>query len=190
MTTKMTTLNLNPTREQFEEMVRKHDAVKAQMAEPLIKVKIREVPDDVECYTRVLDRRRFLLSTKGVIMGNCVSSSLRTWFKMRKTEAIRVRGKRSRERDDDKEQGTDKNYHYWVENKDMCFDLSGGLQQIYKKEDYYRLMDVSEAKEADIKRAFFSDEIKVINKKFLLKMMDNDHHLEELVKITEEEDEI
>jgi hypothetical protein len=160
------------------------------MAEKKSKVIVRGIPDDVECYTRVLDRRRFLLSTKGVIMGDCVSSSLRTWFKMRKIGAVRVRGKRCRERDDDKEQGTDKNYHYWVENKDMCFDLSGGLQQIYKKEDYYRLMSVSVSKEADLKRAFFSDELKDVNKKFLLEMMDDDYHLEELIKIQEEEDKI
>jgi hypothetical protein len=193
MTTKMATLNLNPTREQFEEMVRKHDAVKAEMAEKKSKVIIRETPADVECYTKVLDRKRFVLSTNGVIMGNCVSSSLRTYYKMRKNGAVRVRGKRCRERDDDKEQGTDKNYHYWVENKGMCFDLSGGLQQIFKKEDYYRLSDISETEEADL-GAFFSSEIK--NKMKLTEAMMyrlkncSDEELDYYCKIYEKDDKI
>jgi len=125
----------------------------------LQKVIIRETPADVECYTKVLDRRRFMLSAGGVLMGNCVSSSLRTYYKMRKIGAVRVRGKRRREREDDKEQGTNTNWHYWVENKGMCFDLSGGLQQIFKKEDYYRLSEITETEEADL-GAFFSTEIK------------------------------
>jgi hypothetical protein len=187
----MTTLNLNPTREQFEEMVRNHDAVKQQMAEAKKKVIMRETPEDVECYTRVIDRRRFILSANGVLQGNCVSSSLRTYYKMRKIGAIRVRGKRCRERDDDKEQGTNDNWHYWVENKGVCFDVSGGLQQIYKKDDYYRLMGVSDAQEADL-GAFFSTEIK--NKMKLTEAMKyrlkncSDKELDDYCKIYEEDD--
>jgi hypothetical protein len=184
-------LNLNPTQEQFEEMVRKHDAVKKQQEETRSRVIIRKTPDDVDCHARVLDRRRFMLSTNGVILGNCVSSSLRTYYKMRKVGAVRVRGKRCRERDDDAEMGTNKNWHYWVENKGMCFDLSGGLQQIYKKEDYYRLMTVSESHEADL-GGLFSDEIKnKLNKRTINHLKNlSDQELDELVKIYEEEDKI
>lgn len=194
MTTVRKVINLNPTKEQFEEMVRKHDEVKAQMAEkPRPKVIIRETPDDVECYTKVLDKRRFMLSRAGVIMGNCVSSSLRTYYKMRKIGAVRVRGKRCRERDDDKEQGNNDNWHYWVENKGVCFDLSGGFQQIYKKDDYYRLMGVSEAQEADL-GGFFSTEIKNRMKltehmKYRLKNC-SDEELDYYCKVYEEDDKI
>ena len=155
------------------------------------KVVVRETPDDVECYTKVLDRKRFLLSASGVIKGNCVSSSLRTYYKMRKVGAIRVRGKRCREREEDEAEGTNKNYHYWVENKGVCLDISGGLQQIYKKDDYYRLMNVSISQEADC-GGLFSDEIK--NKKteetiYRLKNL-TDYQLDNLVKIYEEDDKI
>jgi hypothetical protein len=155
------------------------------------KVVVREVPENIECHTKILDAKRFILCTNGLIQGNCVSSSLRTWYKMRNTPAIRVRGKREREIEDDKEQGVNDNYHYWVENKGMCFDLSGGLQQIFKKEDYYEQMRVVVSQEADIGRAFFSDNIKKSeNKNKLLKIMESDYHLDNLIKKYEEDEKI
>jgi hypothetical protein len=155
------------------------------------KVVVREIPENIECYTKILDKRRFLLCANGVIPGNCVSSSLRTWYKMRNTPAIRVRGKRQREIEDDKEQGRNDNYHYWVENKGMCFDLSGGLQQILKKEDFYKQMCVVVSQKADIGRAFFSDDIKGNeNKNKVLTIMENDYYLDRLIKIYEENDKI
>jgi len=156
------------------------------------KVVVREVPENIECYTKILDKKRFLLCANGVIPGNCSSSSLRTWYKMRGTKtAIRVRGKREREIEDDAEQGVNDNYHYWVENKGMCFDLSGGLQQILKKEDFYEQMSVVVSQEADIGRAFFSDNIKNSeNKNKLLKIMESDYHLDRLIKTYEETEKI
>jgi len=154
------------------------------------KVTIRDVPDDVECYTKVLDERRFILSSCGLIQGNCVSASMRTWFKMKNTPAIRVRGKRDREIELDKKEGRNDNYHFWVENKGMCFDLSGGIQQIYKKEDYYEQMRVWYSQEANVGRLFFSDEILDKNLKKLEKKMKDYDYLDRLIQIYEEADKI
>ena len=75
--------------------------------------------------------------------GSCILDSMRTWIKMRKAGAIRVKGKRDIERANTGRTGKD-HYHYWVENKGKVFDITLNKLSIFSKTDFYNNLNISD----------------------------------------------
>jgi len=82
------------------------------------------------------------------LTADCVGDSLINFFKLRKNGAVRVRGKRTLERQDDIIQKNKKSFHYWVESKDIVFEEHGGVQQICEKDFYYQNLNITDVEVA------------------------------------------
>jgi hypothetical protein len=87
---------------------------------------------------RVTDEKRKMLGELGVLHGNCFTSSLITYYKMRKAGAIRVSGIRNALPGCDSKQYP----HYWVEQKGKVFDSSNGQLKIVPIDEFYEQMGV------------------------------------------------
>ena len=121
-------------------------------------VKTAEVDADAYVKAKVTNRKQFDLTLSGKVLGDCILASMKTYKKLRKAGAKRMRGKRQTEIELDRVDGTGKNWHYWVENKGIVFDESAGMQQIVRKDVYYEVSNMHFAEEAQV-GLFFSDEI-------------------------------
>jgi len=98
------------------------------------------------------------------LTADCVGDSLINFFKLRKNGAVRVRGKRTLERQDDIIQKNKKSFHYWVEsvNKstNIVYEEHGGVQQICEKEFYYQSLKITDVEVAQPDMCgFFSNEL-------------------------------
>lgn len=90
----------------------------------------------------ITNRKEFVrMRTSANPIADCAGDSLLIWYRMKKIGAVRVRGKRQLERDEDmknkNKKGTRPAYHYWVESKGVVFEEHGGVQQIFTKDFYY-----------------------------------------------------
>lgn len=87
---------------------------------------------------KVTDENRKILGQLGVLHGNCFTSSLITYYKMRRAGAIRVSGIRNALPGCD-----NKEYpHYWVEQKGKVFDSSNGQLKVVPIDEFYEQMGV------------------------------------------------
>jgi hypothetical protein len=97
-----------------------------------------------------------LLKNNGGVFGNgggtCIPDSLKTWVKMFKAGATRMRGRRFGE----------VCFHYWVENKGKVFDISGNILSIVNTDEYYKQLQVVGAEPA-IYSGLFRSEVIMIN---------------------------
>jgi hypothetical protein len=96
---------------------------------------------------KVTDEKRKMLGQLGVLHGNCFTSSLITYYKMRRAGAIRVSGIRNALPGCD-----NKDYpHYWVEQKGKVFDSSNGQLKVVPIDEFYEQMGVVDRKVGDDK---------------------------------------
>ena len=105
--------------------------------------------------------------------GDCLSQSMRLYLKLRAAGAVRVRGTRTFDRT-----FTEPTLHYWVENKGYVFEESIGVQNIYKKEDFYKgegIQDVEYARGMCFEGEFparFSERMLVSTNDQLMKLIE------------------
>ena len=88
------------------------------------------------------------LQNGSLSLADCAGDSLMVLFKLRKIGAVRVRGKRDLEREQDIIHKNKKSLHYWVESKDIVFEEHGGVQQIFKKDFYYQAKNITDVEVA------------------------------------------
>lgn len=85
---------------------------------------------------------------------DCVYQSMITYIKLKNIGAKRVRGQRAGFED---LLGSDAK-HYWVEAKDLIYDIHGGVTQIIKKDKYYGMTSMLNVEYAEW-GMLFDDEI-------------------------------
>jgi hypothetical protein len=113
----------------------------------------------------IINRREFIkMQVDDKPIADCAGDSLLVWYRMKNIGAVRVRGKRQLERDEDmknkNKKGTHPAYHYWVESKGIIFEEHGGVQQIFKKEFYYKRHQITSVETAPPEmRCFFTSEL-------------------------------
>jgi hypothetical protein len=108
-------------------------------------------------YQKIVNQDKYLKSIMGY-GANCAGDSLDIWWKLKNNNPIRVKGKRNLEREVDLQENTNKNYHFWVESKGLVFEDHGGVRQIYKIEDFYKIHNISHIEKATHK-CFFVEEL-------------------------------
>lgn len=91
---------------------------------------------------RVTDEKRKKLGQMGILHGNCFTSSLITYYKLRKAGAIRVSGIRKVLTGCDSKEYP----HYWVEQKGKVFDSSNGQLKIVPIDEFYEQLGVIDMK--------------------------------------------
>lgn len=87
--------------------------------------------------------------------GDCWSQSMRLYLKLKGAGGVRVKGTRLSDRT---RCPVNPPPHYWVENKGMVFELSCGVSQIMKKEQFYEGFLVQDVEYAPY-GMMFADEI-------------------------------
>lgn len=126
---------------------------------------VRQVPTNILLNRKVVDEDKNFtahLTAYGAIpytknMGTCVVDSMLLYLKLRGAGAVRMRGKREMERRGDLEKNTKDHYHYWIENKGIVYDVSGGERVLVKKEDYYLHWKITDEEQAQYGMLFDSE---------------------------------
>ena len=111
----------------------------------------------------IVNKTKFINSRLYGRLGDCWTASMRYYYKLRKIGAVRMKGKRAFDRlteEQEKKENryTKPHYHYWVENKGIVFEEHSGVQQIFKKDEFYNTLDISDIQQAKI-GCFFEEEL-------------------------------
>jgi hypothetical protein len=112
--------------------------------------------DDV-AYKGYYDTKKFMNVINGEEGGDCFTSSFKTWAKLRKIGAIRVKGKRGLEQRQERS-GRKNSWHYWVEAKGMVYDVSSGMTLLMTIENFYKTFEVASVEKAEYV-GLFDDEL-------------------------------
>jgi hypothetical protein len=99
---------------------------------------------------KVIDEKKFDKCLNEGYLADCCLGSMRLYLKLEKIGVRRMRGKRVSER-------IHGGWHYWVENDKCVYDEHGGLRQIFDREGYYKIANISDAEQTTI-NMFFEDE--------------------------------
>lgn len=101
-------------------------------------------------YQKIVDINKKLECDAGA-GADCVAMSILLYLKLEKIGVRRMRGKRKIEQ----RLG---GLHYWVENDTLVYEEHGGVRQIYKKADFYKIHSITDAEQSDT-NLFFRDEL-------------------------------
>lgn len=118
-------------------------------------------------YQKIVDVKKKLECEAGA-GADCVAMSVLLYLKLENIGVRRMRGKRKTER-------RVGGLHYWVENDTLVYEEHGGVRQIYKKDDFYKIHNITDAEQSDT-NLFFRDELgndKYMNK-IVRKLRSND----------------
>jgi hypothetical protein len=115
------------------------------------------IPFDMVAYEGYYDTKKFMRVINGEEYGDCFTSSFKTWVKLRKIGAIRVRGKRGLEQRQESS-GRKNSWHYWVEAKGMVYDISSGMTLLMTIENFYKTFEVASVEKAEYV-GLFDDEL-------------------------------
>lgn len=112
---------------------------------------------DEVVYHGYYDPKKFMNVINGEEGGDCLTSSFKTWAKLRKIGAIRVRGKRGLEQRQERS-GRKNSWHFWVEAKGMVYDISSGMTLLMTIENFYKNFEVASVEKAEYV-GLFDDEL-------------------------------
>jgi len=131
--------------------------------------KWREVPKDLmPIYQKVVDTKKYYACLGGA-RADCWEQSMLLYLCLEKTGVRRMRGKRHTER----EYG---GWHYWVENDTLVYEEHGGVRQIFNKDAFYKVTEITDAEQSSI-NLFFRDEFEgkdKMTKDILRRLRDGD----------------
>ena len=107
----------------------------------------REIPKDLmPIYQKVVNKNKYYACLGGA-RADCWEQSMLLYLCLEKTGVKRMRGKRDTER----QYG---GWHYWVENDTLVYEEHGGVRQIFKKDAFYKVGDISDTEQSDINLFF------------------------------------
>jgi hypothetical protein len=121
------------------------------------KIEQAKIPFDDVAYQGYYDTKKFMNVINGQEGGDCFTSSFKTWAKLRKIGAIRVKGKRGLEQRQERS-GRKNSWHYWVEAKGMVYDVSSGMTLLMTIENFYKTFEVDSVEKAEYV-GLFDDEL-------------------------------
>jgi len=121
---------------------------------------------------KVVNKSKF--ENRGKELGDCVTASLKIWFKLKSVGAVRMRGKRDLERRIDSERPKDRpHFHYWVESKGKVFEEHCGILQIFSVEDFYRFKSITDTEKCEY-NGFHFDELDTDRTRKIVMSANND----------------